>query len=167
MQAAIGLRAGQMTMMSPMHLLTPGQLIAPPFKRQKLTVLLNIEHVPVWLINAFLSFQKNGFSPVIPWTTPQYRAKFKSVCEGYRLPNTSHAARHTYASVHRFLHEPLDQISELLIHKGTKTLETYLHPICIAEQQVIMQYPEYFSIARLGYRRSKKIKPHRQNKNKH
>ena len=135
LQAAIGLRAGQMTLITPMHLLTQGQMIAPPFKRQKLTVLLDIMHVPKWLVDAFLSFQKNGFSPILPWTTPQYRAHFKSLCVSYQLPQTSHAARHTYASIHRFLNEPLPMISQILIHKGECTIDKYLHSISEEEQQ--------------------------------
>ena len=160
LQASIGLRAGQMTMITPMHLLTPGQLIAPPFKLQKFTVLLSVEHVPVWLIHAFLSFQQNGFSPILPWTTPQYRAKFKEVCVTYKLPQTSHAARHTYASVHRFLNEPLPMISQILIHKGADTVETYLHAISLAEQKIIMEHPDYFKARRLVATKSKAKRVH-------
>ena len=149
LQAATGLRAGQMTMINPMHLLTLGQLIAPPFKRQKHTVLLSIEHVPIWLIRAFLSYKKNDFSPIMPWTTPQYQAKFKELCSTYGLSHTTHAARHCYASVHRFLNEPLPMISQILIHKGERTLDTYLHSISKEEQHVIQSHPDYFRARRL------------------
>jgi len=157
MQAAIGLRAGQVCMITPLHLVTQGMLLAPPFKRQKLTMLLNIEHVPEWLIKAFLSFQKNGFSPIIPWTPPQYRAKFKELCASYRLPHTSHAARHTYASVHRFLGEPLPLISQLLIHKGLKTIDTYLHPLTVAEQDIVRANPDYFRAKQLVSKHAKRV----------
>ena len=144
-QAAVGLRAGQMVMVKPQHLTSSkGFMIAPPFKKQKLTLLLNITHIPEGLVNKFLSFSQNWFSPILPWTTPQYRAKFKELCAAYRLPHASHAARHTYATVHRFLNEPLGLIASVLIHKQEKTVETYLHTLSPEEMQVVLCHPHYF-----------------------
>ena len=148
-QTAVGLRAGQMTMVARMHLLTKGYLICPPFKRRKHTVLLNIEHVPEWLIQALLSSSVNDYSPILCWTTPQYRARFQEVCKIYRLPNTSHAARHAYATIRRYLNDTYPMISQVLIHKGEKTLETYLHTLSAEEQAVIRANPAYFRTKKL------------------
>ena len=145
-QALTGLRSGQMCLINPMHLITPGVLIAPPFKRQKHTVLLDIQHVPKWLIDQFLQFQSNGFSPILPWTAVQYQAKFKKSCAEFGLARSSHAARHTYATVHAFLNEPRALISQILIHKQQRTLKAYVHQLSDLEQGVVLSNPEYFRI---------------------
>jgi len=146
MQALTGLRGGHLCLITPLHLATEGVMITPPFKRQKHTLMLDIQHVPKWLVKQFLSHQRNGYSPILPWTPKQYQAKFKQSCAEFRLPSTSHAARHTYASVHAFLNEPPALISQILIHKAQRTLKTYIHQLSEFEQQVVLDNPGYFMI---------------------
>ena len=148
LQALIGLRGGHLCLVNPMSLQTEGVLVAPPFKRQLKSVMVDIRHVPRWLIQQFLSHKKNDYSPIMPWTAVQYQAKFKQCCQDFRLPSTSHAARHTYASVHAFLNEPRALISQILIHKAQRTLKTYVHELPLCEQRVVLDNPQYFQIRR-------------------
>ena len=56
-QTQTGLRAGQMSMILPTHLVTGSKLWLPPFKHCGHAQILDITHVPAWLIILFLSFK--------------------------------------------------------------------------------------------------------------
>ncbi len=143
-QALTGLRAGQLVLITPQHLLTEGTLLAQPFKHQKLTQVLNIRVVPTWLVQKFLSFATNPALPILPWTAEQYERKFKKLAAQYHAPQGSHAARHFFASLHKYLGDPLQLIARSMIHKEVESVETYLHSFTHAEQLLIMQHPDYF-----------------------
>ena len=144
LQAKLGLRAGQMTLLCGFHFATIGCLLAQPFKHMKSARVLPTDHVPQWLLDQFLTYSKDDLTPILPWTTAQYRAKFKALATSYGFTQASHSARHTFASVQMFKGDPLKVISFMLIHKGDKTVYNYTHPICAQEQKVIMRHPDYF-----------------------
>ena len=144
LQAMTGLRGGQMVLIIRAHLLTPGRLVVPPYKHQKSTTVVPVDHIPHWLLTAFLSAAKSDLTPILPWTGPQYRSKFKQVTTSYRLPQASHSARHTFACVRRILGDPLQLISTRLIHKQGKTTSNYLHPMPAQEELLVNSHPEYF-----------------------
>ena len=143
-QSLTGLRAGQMTLVTAGHLATPGRMIVPPFKKMLQTTVLNIEAVPKWLVTAFKSFAINDYTPILPWTTADYRSRFRQLTKDFGLPQASHSARHTFCSVHCFLGDPLPIISHQMVHKTEKTLKAYSHELTHLEQMVVLQHPDYF-----------------------
>ena len=149
MQAQLGLRAGQMVLILPIHLKTPGRILVPKFKKQKHAVLLPTEHIPEWLLRAFLSYSKNDLVPILPWTGEQYRTKFKQLTATYQLKHASHSARHTFASVRKLLGDPLHIISCRLIHSSEKSVYNYLHELTDQEKHLVNANPAYFRNAPL------------------
>jgi len=144
-QALTGLRAGQMTILMPAHLATEGKLMIVPFKHQTLPQVVDIHHVPRWLVLLLLSFKKSMFTPILPWTPAQYQLLFSRLTSAYKLKLSTHSARHTFASVMKFLAVPLSVIATSMTHKQAKTLTPYLHALSPDEQQVVLAHPQYFT----------------------
>ena len=144
LQAMTGLRGGQMVLIIKAHLLTTGRMVVPPYKHTKHTTVVPTDHIPQWLLSAFVSYAKTDLTPILPWTGAQYRARFKQVTSSFRLPQASYSARHTFACVRRILGDPLPVISARLIHKQNKTLYNYLHPMPAAEELLVNSHTNYF-----------------------
>ena len=152
-QALTGLRGGQMVQVTPGHLkhyLTTGKLWLTPFKHQTLPILLDISHVPSWLVSKFLALGKQDYVPILTYTVEQYREAFKRLTDSYHLPHTSHAARHLFASMMKFLNVIPARITQGMTHKAGTSLSPYLHAFSLAEQRVILDNPGYF-VALKGY----------------
>lgn len=144
MQALTGLRAGQLSLLTPANLGTQGKLWLAPFKHQQLPAILDIRHVPEWLVRALLLHRQEDYTPILPWTPDQYKAKFKQLTGIYKLPQASHSARHTFASVQKFLNTPASMIGKALTHSAAKTQHVYLHPLSPMEQKVVLENGAYF-----------------------
>ena len=143
-QALTGLRAGQMSLIYPSHLKSLGTMWGAPFKHMATPVILDIRHVPAWLVRLFLSFAKSDHTPLVPYTPTQYKQEFSKLTAAYGLKHTTHTARHLFASLQRFLNTPPALISQSMIHKQGSTLKSYLHAIPMVEQRVILENPNYF-----------------------
>ena len=143
-QTLTGLRAGQMSLLLPKHLETPGLIWMLPFKHQHHTQVLDISHVPTWLVTALLAFKSSDFTPILPYTKQQYLTHYKQLTGSFNLPHSSHASRHTFATIHRFLGDPLPRISQAMTHQGLKTINTYLHALSAEDEKIILQFPDYF-----------------------
>ena len=143
-QTLTGLRAGQMSLIMPAHLQTVGRLWIAPFKHCDHAQILDITHVPAWLTKRFLSTKTPVHTPILPWTPDQYKVQYKKLTATYKLPHTSHASRHTFASIQRFLSTPLPRIAQALCHKTGKTLPAYVHALSPQDQQVVLDNLDYF-----------------------
>ena len=143
-QALTGLRAGQISMITAQDLKSLTHLWAGPFKHRKVPIWLNIQQVPVWLIQAFMSFSKSDCTPILPYTPEQYKQKFRELTASYGLPHSSHAARHLFASFQRFLNVSLSRIQQGMTHEDVRSLQTYLHLLSKDNAKVILQNPKYF-----------------------
>ena len=144
LQTLTGLRAGQMSKILPTHLATVGKLWIAPFKHCLHAQILDIAQVPTWLVSLFLSFKTTEHTPVLPWTPAQYKAQYKKLTAAYDLPQSSHASRHTFATIQRFLNVPLPRISQAMSHKAGKTLQVYLHALPVQDQKVVLENLDYF-----------------------
>ena len=143
-QVLSGLRVGQMSLLLPSHLATPDRIWLPPFKHQPLPRLVDIRHIPKALVQQLLAYSTSKYTPILPWTPEQYKLRFQQLAATYGLKKTSHSARHSFASIQRFLNVPTAAISRALTHEQGKSVATYLHAIPIPEQQVILDHLDYF-----------------------
>lgn len=144
MQAKLGLRAGHFAILCPFHF-THATVLLPPFKFQLTSVLLSIEHVPLWLLKAFLSPAKRGsHSPIIPWSPEQYKKLFTKVTKAHHILCATHGARHTFATIQAALNTPRPVLAQHLLHKDVKTTFIYVHELSPEELAIIAAHPEYF-----------------------
>ena len=143
-QALAGLRAAQVSHLLPPHLATPGKLWVAPCKHTQIPVILDISHIPAWLVTLFLSFAKSNHTPLVPMTPAQYKQEFRKLTASYGLKHTTHTARHFFASLQRFLNVPPAKISQALIHATLSTVMQYIHAMTVEQQRVILSNPQYF-----------------------
>ena len=92
----------------------------------------------------FLSFKTSEHTHVLPWTPDTYKANYKKLTAAYGLPHASHASRHTFATIQRFLNVPLPRIAQAMTHATGKTLPGYLHNLPAEDQQVVLENTDYF-----------------------
>ena len=114
-----------------------------------LPVLLDISHVPSWLVTKTLEQGTLSYSPILAMTSKQYKDQFKDLTASYGLPYSSHAARHLFASLMKFLNVLRSRISQAMIHDAESSLKPYLHAFTDAEQRVILANPDYFKPLRV------------------
>ena len=145
LQALVGLRGGQMILISP-AMLKHGVHVVPPFKKTKFTTLLPLSHVNPIILQRFIAYGSNPLLPILHLTKDQYRRAFSSALSqiGFKYENTTHSARHTFGSIQWLLTNNLELVQQHLIHKSPKTTKTYIHVFDISEQQIILQHPELF-----------------------
>jgi len=111
LQTLLGLRGGHFCMLRPCDF-NANSLLLPPFKFQKIPVLLCTLHVPTWLIKTYLSRQTSYYAPIIPWSAATYKSKYKKLTQAYKLCKASHSSRHTFASLHAALSTPLSTVAQ-------------------------------------------------------
>ena len=145
-QVAVGLRGGQMLLITPSHMLNnASHMIVPPYKRCKVTTMLPLLHVNPTIITRFLSHATDDHAPIIPWIKSTYARKFAKLLKDINIRDTSHAARHTFASIQFVLTADVDLIGGYLIHQDpSKTTKTYIHSFPPAEIQIIYKHPDLF-----------------------
>ena len=145
-QVAVGLRGGQMLLITPRHILPhASHMIAPPYKRCKVSTMLPLQHVNPQILQRFLSHATDDYAPIIPWSKRIYANKFATVLENINIRDTSHAARHTFASIQFLLTSDIDLVGGYLIHQDpSKTTKTYIHSFPPEEIQIIYKHPELF-----------------------
>jgi len=147
MQAALGLRATHFAKLCPVHY-HAATVLLPPFKFQSHSVLISLHHVPAWLLSAYLHHpranQRDVHSPIIPWSSDQYKKIFRALAAHLGLNYSTHSARHTFATVQAMLRVPRQVIAQYLVHKNVSTTAIYIHSLSMKEQQCIAAHQEYF-----------------------
>ena len=143
LQTMLGLRAGHFCLLTPCAFMS-NSLLLPPFKFQKKPVLICLQHVPTWLIKAFLSFQTSQYAPIIPWSAATYKSKYKKLTKDFNLCKASHSSRHTFASLHAAMGTPNSIIAAYMIHVRETTTKVYVHELRSGEYQYLLQHPDYF-----------------------
>ena len=143
-QAFTGLRLGQMLLITPNHILLNSRQILPPFKKCRITNCLPLHHVHPLIISRFLSHATHQDAPIISMSADQYAAAFASILKAYKVPTSTHAARHSFATIQSILKVPIEIIAQYLLHVSPLTTKGYLHPLSPSEVQAIMQHPELF-----------------------
>ena len=125
-------------------MLQHGMHVVPPFKKQKHTTLLPLSHVNPAIIARFLAFATGPFTPILRMTKAQYRSAFKQTLIEIGASNTTHSARHIFASIQFFLTHQLTTVQRHLIHQVPKTTLTYIHELPESERSVILANPLLF-----------------------
>ena len=143
LQTLLGLRGGHFCMLRPCDF-NANSLLLPPFKFQKIPVLLCTLHVPTWLIKTYLSRQTSYYAPIIPWSAATYKSKYKKLTQAYKLCKASHSSRHTFASLHAALSTPLSTVAQYMVHVRETTTKTYVHELSKEDYNLLLEHPDYF-----------------------
>ena len=143
LQTMLGLRGGHFCLLQPCAFMGVS-LLLPPFKFQKHPVLVCIQQVPTWLVEAFLSFKTSQFAPIVPWSAAIYKSKYKSLTKSFNLCKASHSSRHTFGSIYAALGAPLPILARYLIHVRESTTRVYVHDLQPGEYQLVVSHPDYF-----------------------
>ncbi len=143
LQTLMGLRGGHICLLKPCEFIQRSVLL-PPFKHQKHPVLMSLSHVPVWLIEAYLSFQTSQYAPIIPWSAETYKKKYKALTKGYNLCKASHSSRHTFASIHAAKSTPLGIVACYMVHTRETTTKVYIHTLKPEDYQLLVANQDYF-----------------------
>ena len=144
MQATLGLRAGQMLLITPEHFINNTHHHVPPFKKCKTSSLLPIMHVPPTLLHRFLYYAVSTHLPIVRLTVAQYERKFTNTVKKLGCQLSSHSARHAFATIQALLNVAIFIIAQHLCHADPETSRTYIHELSAQELQVIYAHPELF-----------------------
>ena len=148
LQSLVGLRGGQMLLLSPNKLLNYRMHVVPPYKKCLQQTVLPLNHVPPVVIDRFLRWATSPTSPILNVAKKQYQQEFSKICLSLGYKFTSQYARHCFASCQHVLGVPTITVGEHLCHADPRrTTKTYIHTMPDQEITLILNHPELFQPA--------------------
>ena len=74
-----------------------------------------------------------------------YAKAFAAALKKLHINDSTHAARHAFATIQSILQVAIPIIGKYMLHaKPEYTTPAYIHPLSAAEVQIIMKHPELF-----------------------
>jgi len=148
LQSLVGLRGGQMLLLSPNKLLNYRTHVVPPYKKCLHQTVLPLNHVPPVVIDRFLRWAASPTSPILNVTKKQYQKEFSKICVSLGYKFSSQSARHSFASCQTVLGVPILTVGEHLCHADPlRTTKTYIHLLPDPEISLILNHQELFQPA--------------------